>query len=107
MINWIALQADYKFINRDPDPLVQPVTIHWRCEDVDGDDVGSIYGADGVPDLPEFLESQMIRVTTTIMLNWLHNAMGVEWVAEKEAAATAALVNIQVPPTGSCPPDDT
>ena len=107
MLSWIAVQADYTYINRDPDPTVQPVTIHWRCQDEDSGDVGSVYGANGVPDLPEFLESQMVRVTTTIMLNWLHSHMGQEWVDSTEAAASAALVNIQVPPTGSCPPDDT
>ena len=106
MINWVAELCSYKYLNRDPDPLVTPMMIHWKCQDVDGTDVGEVIGSTGVEGLSEFLESQMVRVTSVIMLNWLHNAMGTEQVTATEAAATAALENIQLPPMGSTPPDD-
>ena len=110
----MAVQADYTYINRDPDPLVQPITVHWRCNATDDayvpvpdedEPIGSVYGSDGIPDLAEFLESQIVRVTEQIMLNWLHNHMGSEWVTEMEGTADGALQAILVPPTGSTPPD--
>ena len=107
MPEWKAVAADYKYLNRDPDPLVQPVVIHWECTDTDGTHVGRVYGSDSIgEDQPQFAESQMQRVTESIMLNWLHTYQGSEWQAAQEAAAAAALVQLQLPPMGSTPPDE-
>lgn len=107
MPEWKALQADYRYLNRDPDPLVTPVMIHWECTETDGDDVGRAYGADSIgEDQPQFAESQMRRVTEAIMLDWLHTHMGAEWVAAQEQVAADALQQAMEPDYGSTPPDN-
>ena len=105
--NWNAVATDYKYLNRDPDPLVTPVTVHWECTSTDGVLTGRVYGSNSIgEDQPEFAESQMVRVTESVMLDWLHQHQGAEWVAETEAAADAALLALQEPATGTTPPDD-
>lgn len=106
MPEWKASATDYQYLDRNPDPNVTPVRVHWRVEETDGTLTGSVYGADAITDMPTFPESSMIRVTESVMINWLHGEYGAEWVQEKEQIAADQLAKLQNPDYGSTPPED-
>jgi len=80
----------------------------WVCEAIDDTDpeiVGKSYGRDALaPDLPQFAESDIKRVTGEIMLTWLHDSMSEVRKAGKEGMAQDALDKILLPARGSTPP---
>lgn len=106
MSEWSASTCDYKYLNRDPDRQVQAVTVHWRAEYTDQGVTASTYGIGSIESGDHiFAESQIVRVTTSIMLEWLFAAKP-ELKETTDAALLEQWNTLIDPPGAATPPDD-
>lgn len=81
-------------------------TIHWRLHANEGSASTSIYGSQSVnfdPSDPDYEFVPYEELEEATVIGWLHDAMGVEGVIEKEEAVTTILEGIMNPVVESKP----
>ncbi len=74
--------------------------IHWRLYAAEGDYTTSIYGSQSVnfdPTDTDYVFTPYEDLSEELVLGWLHRAMGVDQVAEKEQAVQNTLNVIMNP----------
>lgn len=73
-------------------------TAHWRCEAVDGEFSGSVYGSVG---FSGDLSIPYADLTEAVVVGWVKEALGEETVAAHEAAVAAQIEAAKAPKTAA------
>lgn len=109
-ITWFCSYCEYLFDDPSkPAGQVRVTTLHWQCRgyDTDTTNFGQSIGTEDVSDQSrQYTLAALQSVPSSVMVNWVHQAMGQEQVDEIEVNVKAQVEAMNLPPGGGLTPEE-